>query len=520
VDGYLIGIDAGTSVVKAVVFDLDGNELSRAGRNVPIQNPRSHMAEENMDQVWQAATEVLQEILKGSGVDPASILALSVTAQGDGSWMIGADGNPVGPAILWTDGRAGDIIDRWYADGTVSRQFDITGCGPYAGSTSPVLRWRIENQPELLGSGAKNLWCKDWVEYKLTGDISTDASDPSLMGIDVRTRHWSHEAMETLGIAQAEEWLPPIKAPTDLCGEVSRAAAQATGLRPGTPVFKGQFDVTASSLGVGVVSPGDAMAVVGTAGIVTVATDDVEAGFTPKDVGWLIPHTNRTWIRGLGMSCCTPNLDWFLREFGDPIRTESEARGDKVMWNLIDEKLQQVPVGSEGIIFHGYLAPGGERAPFVKPSARGSFNGITGSHNRDHMLRSVYEGIAYGIRDCIDSVPTDIRQVSIAGGGAASPIWSQIFADVLGRRIVVAAGTEYGAKGAAIVAGVGSGAYSSYEEGVAATVNVAREHEPNQANHELYNEFFAVYRKQREATQANWDDLQRAVRKVHDAVHA
>jgi len=517
VDGYIIGVDAGTSVVKAVVFDLAGNELARAGRNVPIHNPQHHMAEEDMHEVWTAATEVLNEILHNSNVNPADILALSVTAQGDGSWMIDANGEPVGPAILWTDGRAGDIIDRWYADGTVSRQFGITGCGPYAGSASPVLRWRLENQPELVGSGAINLWCKDWVEYKLTGDISTDPSDPSLMGIDVRTRDWSDEALEIFGLSKARDWLPPLKAPTELCGEVTREAAEATGLRAGTPVFKGQFDVTASSLGVGVVSPGDAMAVVGTAGIVTIATDDVESAFQPPDVGWIIPHSPNTWIRGLGMSCCTPNLDWYLREFGDPFRAQveiGEGGGGNGLFKVLDETLQQVPVGSGGVIFHGYLAPGGERAPFVKPSARGSFNGITGSHDRRYLLRSIYEGIAYGIRDCLDSVPTQVRHVSLAGGGAASPVWSQIFADVLGRPIVIAAGSEFGAKGAAIAAGVGCGAYASYEEGVAATVVVAREHEPNPANTEIYDEFFAVYRSIRESTASNWDRLQGAVRKA------
>jgi sugar (pentulose or hexulose) kinase len=150
----------------------------------------------------------------------------------------------------------------------------------------------------------------------------------------------------------------------------------------------------------------------------------------------------------------------------------------------------------------------------VKPSARGSFNGITGSHDRRYLLRSIYEGIAYGIRDCLDSVPTAVRHVSLAGGGAASPVWSQIFADVLGRPIVIAAGSEFGAKGAAIAAGVGCGAYASYEEGVAATVVVAREHEPNPANTEIYDEFFAVYRSIRESTASNWDRLQGAVRKA------
>jgi sugar (pentulose or hexulose) kinase len=512
---FIMGLDAGTSVVKAAVFDLEGNELSRSARTVPIHNPQPHLAEEDMNQVWTAATEAIRESVAGVSAQPEEIIGLSVTAQGDGSWMIDAKGDPYDHAILWTDGRAGDIIDGWYADGTVSRGFPTTGGGPYAGSTCAVLKWRLENQPELVGSGATNLWCKDWVEYKLTGDKSSDPSDTSLFGIDVRTRDWSDSVLDTYGLSAGRDLLPPLRAPTDICGEVTAEAAALTGLRAGLPVYKGQIDIAASSLGVGVARPGDCMAVIGTAGIVTVATDDIDSAFVPKDVGWTIPHGPETWIRALGMNCCTPNLDWYLREFGDPLRAEAASRGNGgSLFALLDEKIQQVPVGSGGVIFHGYLAPGGERAPFVKPSARGSFNGITGGHDRLHLLRAIYEGIAYGIRDCLDSIPVEVPTVRMAGGGANSQVWSQLFADVLGRQVVIPAGTEFGAKGAAISAGVGVGAYASYEEGVDSTVNIIREHDPVESRTRLYDEFFEVYKAIRETTESNWDRLQNATRKA------
>ena len=166
------------------------------------------------------------------------------------------------------------------------------------------------------------------------------------------------------------------------------------------------------------------------------------------------------------------------------------------------------------MIFHGYLAPGGERAPFIKPSARGMFNGITGGHTRWHLLRAVYEGVAYGIRDCLDSIPTRVDTVRMAGGGANSPVWAQIFADVLGRRIVVPAGSEFGAKGAAIVAGVGLGVFDSYEAGVDATVEIVREYEPDRAKTAIYDDFFGIYRELREATINSWDKLQAATRRA------
>lgn len=512
--GYILGIDAGTSVVKAAVFDEAGNELGRGARNVPIVNPQPHLAEEDMTQVWIAAAEAISHALTSSAVRAEEILAVSATGQGDGSWIIDAHGRPVGPAMLWTDGRAGQIIDRWYADGSVSAQFEISGSGPYAGTTSALIRWRLENQPGDFDDGASVLWCKDWIEYKLTGDVSSDPSDASLAGIDTRAREWSHEVLDIWGISKAAASLPRLRKPTDVCGVVTEEAAGLTGLKAGTPVFKGQMDITASSLGVGVALPGDCMAVIGTAGIVTVATDDVTGPFAPRDVGWVIPHTDETWIRALGMNCCTPNVDWFLREFGSDFRAEASASPGAGLFEHLDRRLLATPLGSGGVIYHGYLAPGGERAPFVKPSARGSFNGLTGSHTREHLLRAVYEGVAYGIRDCLDAIPTPVDTVRMAGGGANSAVWCQIFADVLGRRIAVPAGTEFGAKGAAIVAGVGLGLYSDYADGVSRAVNVLREYEPDPRRTALYDGFFSVYRSLRHGSEQTWDELQALTREA------
>ena len=510
---YLMGIDAGTSVIKAAIFDSRGNELSRGAHNVPIINPTTYMAEEDMDTVWVAATLAIRDAIEGSAVKPDEIVAVSATGQGDGTWLVDADGVPAGPAILWTDGRAGDIIDAWYADGTISRQFQISGLGPYAGTASALLRWRAENQRELL-DGAINLWCKDWIEYNLTGDLSTDPSDASLAGIDVRTRQWSLEVLNHFGLTDVRNVLPELKTPITQIGTVTHTAAGLTGLAEGTPVFKGQMDITASSLGVGVARPGDCMAVIGTAGIVTVATDDLGDRIEPDDVGWVIPHSPTTWIRALGMNSCTPNLDWYLREFGGSFRRESEARGPQFsFFDYLDEVVDGVPVGSRGVLFHGYTAPGGERAPFVKPSARASFIGITGAHTRNDLLRAVYEGVAYGIRDCLDAIPTEVKTVRMAGGGANSPVWSQIFADVLGRDVVVPAGTEFGAKGAAIVAGVGVGLFDSYEQGADQTVTILRRYRPKKKRTALYDEYFAIYREYREAMPPIWDKLQTITRR-------
>lgn len=508
---YLIGIDAGTSVIKAALFDLRGNEINRGARNVPIHNPTPIMAEEDMMEVWYAAVGAINDCLTGSGVESTDIIGLSLTGQGDGSWLIDKDGEPAGPAILWTDGRAGPKLMEMIGDGTISKQFKHSGNGPYAGTTTMVMRWRLDNQPELL-EGATNMWCKDWIGYKLTGVAATDPSDPGLSCIDVSTREYSDEVFEAYGIESVQPIMAKVIAPTDLLGKVTEEAAGVTGLCKGLRVFKGQMDITASSLGVGVVEPGDCMAVVGTAGIVTVATDDPANAIDPPDTGWMIPHTDKTSIRSMGMSFCTPNLDWFLREYGSAFRDEAAAQTEGNLYEYLDQAVQSVPAGSRGVIFHGYLAPGGERAPFVQPDARGSFSGINNVHTRFDMLRAVYEGVCYGIRDCLDAIPIEVEVVRMAGGGANSPVWAQMFADVLGKKIVVPAGTEFGAKGAAIVAGLGTGEFESYQDAAAKTVHIVREYTPDPEKTKVYDQFFPVYKKIREAMLNIWTDLQDAVR--------
>jgi sugar (pentulose or hexulose) kinase len=239
---YLLGIDAGTSVIKAAVFSETGTEMSRGAGTVPIINPSPNEAEEDMHRVWSAAATAIREAIVGSSVRPSEIVAVSVTGQGDGSWLIDENGKPKGNAILWTDGRTGKIIDQWYEDGTISKQFKTSGLGPYAGTASAVLRWRKDNQPENL-EGATQLWAKDWIAYNLTDDISTDGSDASLAGIDVRTRQWDDSVLETFGIKDIKHVLPPIKESTDLAGEVTAKAAGQTGLKAGIQGADGHHGV-------------------------------------------------------------------------------------------------------------------------------------------------------------------------------------------------------------------------------------------------------------------------------------
>jgi sugar (pentulose or hexulose) kinase len=244
---------------------------------------------------------------------------------------------------------------------------------------------------------------------------------------------------------------------------------------------------------------------------------DVSGAWEPAGIGVTVAHTATTWLRNLGISCATPSLDWFLREFGDSYRAQAAQRKDQSLYDVLDETISRVPAGSEGIIFHAYLSPCGERAPFARTSARGSFNGLTETHGRDHMLRALYEGVAFGMRDSLEAIPVKTATVRLGGGGARSPVWAQMFADVLGRTVLVPEGTEFGARGAVMSAGVGAGIYASFQDAAERAVRVGRVYQPNENHRRLYDRMFGIYRELRVSASQSWDGLQATLREATPA---
>lgn len=505
---YLLGIDGGTSVVKCCIMDLEGNELGTADRKIPIDVPQNNWAEEDMGKIWTGVTEIIPEVIAKTKITADEIIAIGVTAQGDGSWLVDEYNEPVGPAILWTDGRAGEIVNNWMKDGIVNEAYNYTGTGPYAGSTNSVLRWRVENQPDVLKKSHKNIWCMDWIELCLTGVVSTDESNTSLFGLDIKNRTYSDEVLKLYGLESIKGLLPELQQSMDIMGTVTADAAAKTGLKAGTPVVKGMFDVVACATGVGAVKAGDACSILGT----TCFNEAIfsEPAFEPRNVGMSICHgVPGLFLKAMGVNYGTPNLDWFLREFGLKYKQEAEKRGVNV-FDVLAEVITRVPDGSNGVIYSPYLCPGGERAPFVKPEARAQFFGLTEEHTCDDMLKAVYEGVGLAMRDCYDSIPGSISNVSLSGGGARSSEWCQILANITGKDMKVPAGTEFGAKGVAMFAAVAVGEFANIEEAVAKCVSIEREFAPDAAATVKYDGLFKVYNKVRHDVFETWDLLAEA----------
>ena len=272
---YFIGIDAGTSVMKSVLFDENGREVDVAQAKVPVLNPKPGHQEQHMADVWDAAKDTLRRIVGSAGADIDKLEGIGVTGQGAGTWLVDESGSPVRDAILWTDGRAADIIRQWESDGTAREVFKICGNIQYPGCQSSILKWLADNEPDSLKKAAKTLWCKDWVVYNLTGRMVTDASDASVSFLDVRTREYDPKLLELMGIADHAGLLPNMVPCSEVTDEVRPALAQELGLPAHVKVVLSPFDMVASSLGVGAVNHGDACSILGTALISEVTQSEI-----------------------------------------------------------------------------------------------------------------------------------------------------------------------------------------------------------------------------------------------------
>lgn len=500
---YLLGIDAGTSVIKSILFDADGRELFGVGREIALLHPAETHVEQEMIAVWQTVVATVQQLIADAGCPPASIAAIGVTGQGDGTWLVDAEHKPLRNAITWLDGRTGDFAGQAQSNGLSQDYFAITGTALNTSNQALHLRWLQEHEPALLQAASAALRAKDWIFLQLTGVVSTDESDASHTYFSVQSRRYDPAVLELLGIVHLRHLLPPARPAAENRAPLLSGVAVQLGLTPGTPVVAGPFDVAAADLGAGVINPGDACTILGTAGIHQVVIAEPVA--QPENQGYTMCHApaNRL-VRLLPTMTGVLNLQWFVQEFfaGEVAAAEREGRSS---WLELEELANNVALGSEGILYHPYIDPAGERSPFVRPDARAQFSGLRLGHRRATLLRAVYEGVVLSAMDCYDHLGVRLTTLTLAGGGARSAFWAQMFADALGCQVQVMAGTEFGAKGAALNAGVAVGVYDSYAAAVARTVTPERSFRPDLANTVLYRKLLSLYRETYQAMFPVWE---------------
>lgn len=493
----LVGVDAGTTNIKTATFTLEGKELTRAARETPLEMPREGWVEQDMAATWDRAAATIREAVDALGGD-AEVIALGVTGQGDGCWLIDGDGEPVRDAILWSDGRAADYLPAWKENGTADRIREITGSDLFAGAALPILQWLADNEPGALADAETVFFCKDWIKYRATGRRVMDYSDASLPFLDIESRSYSAAVPELVDIPGMVDLLPPLADGTEVVGTVTGAAAERTGLPAGTPVVSGVIDIAASAIGCGAVAPGDSSSVIGTTSLNQTFLAEPPAELTGH--GFTLAVLEDRYCRTMASMAGTPNLDWLLSEMTPEWDFEDAERAAR-----------SAPATGKGLLYHPYLSASGERSPFNDPNARGQFLGLSPTHDRADMVRAVYEGVALAMRDCYEYIDVDADRVTVSGGGARSDLWCQLFADCLDSKVVVPEGEEFGARGVALLAGVGVGEIDDLESTVRETTTYEQVWEPRDRYVRIYDEWYEAYRDAYEEMADVWQRRARAV---------
>jgi erythritol kinase (D-erythritol 1-phosphate-forming) len=487
----ILSVDAGTTMVKAVVFDGDGRELALARQATVVRRPRPGFSEQDMLSVWDAVVSTVRQVARAS---PEPVDLLAFTAQGDGCWLVDEQSNPTGPAILWNDARAAGIVQAWDEAGALADAYRVNGTLAFPGTSSAILAWLREHDPERLARSHKALYCDGWLNLRLTGQFAVDTSDAASPFLDVRRARYSEDVLRILGLEWVEKLLPDLLPDDGRDGALIPAAGTVLGLRPGIPVVMAPFDIASTALGIGAVQPGQSCSILGTTLCTEVVVDGPDLDGTPS--GMNIPlGVPGLYLRAFPTLAGAEVITWGMRLIGldDP--------------NWLSDLAGRTEPGAHGLFFQPYLSPAGERAPFRDAHARGALLGLSFEHTRAHIARAMLEGLTFVIRECLEAsggTPTELR---VCGGGANSAFWCQLIADVTGLPTRRSADTEIGARGAALTGLVATGAEPDLATAARKHVHIRDLFEPDRAYAEQYGQLFADYRELRDQAAAGWPHI-------------
>ena len=430
----LIGVDLGTSMIKAAAFSPEGESLAVASRRPTLRHLSHDRIEQDFEEVVAAVGTVVAEVRAAAGREPT---AVGITGQSDGLWLLDADGHPVRPAVSWLDGRGNPYLQRWMDDGTYEAVFRRNGNAMFAGSHAPLMAALADGDPAALDRAATASYLKDGILQRLTGVRVTEASDASLPFLDTRTRQYDPEILRLLGLERHARLLAPVAPSPARAHPLNAAGAALTGLPVGLPVHAGPFDLPACAIGAGVDRLGDGLITLGTTLACQVLRDAVDTTGEPMGMTLCMPEEGR-WLRAVPAMVGTASLDWVLALVG--------AKPPE-----LEALLAESRPGARGVTALPYFAATGERAPFCDVSARGQLVGLTMGTGRADLVMAVCESVAYAARHCIEAAGLDGR-LSVCGGGVGSRVWVQMVADVLQQPLHIARRPEVGARGAAMAA--------------------------------------------------------------------
>lgn len=477
-----IGIDTSTTATKALIIDEAGNVLGVASSEYTYETPQALWSEQDPALWWTATIESIQNVVKKTGVDANQIKGIGLTGQMHGLVLLDEKGDVLRPSILWNDQRTAAQCDSIRLKLGRKNLIRITGNDALTGFTAPKILWVQEHEPEIWKRTRHILLPKDYVRYKLTDTLTMDRADGAgTILFDLAKRDWSVKVLSTLGIPV--DYMPPTCEGTDATGGLSPSAAKTLGLPAGIPVFGGGGDQAASAVGTGAVRAGVVSISLGTSGVVFATTD--EPTIEPDGRLHAFCHSvpGKWHLMGVMLSAAG-SLRWHRDTFAP-----------STDYDTLLASVEKIPAGSDGLFFLPYLT--GERTPHPDPLARGAFVGLTVRHNLSHLTRSVLEGVSFGLRDSFELMKNaglkNINQVRVTGGGARSPLWRQILADILQAEVVTVNTVEGAAYGAALLAATGAGAFANVESACDATIQITGRISPDK-DQSVYEKLYPLYR--------------------------
>lgn len=451
-DAFL-GIDAGTTNVKALLLDGGGALLAARSAPVSLMRPFPGASEIDMGALWAIVASLTAALRQDAPGAFSALRGVGVCAQGDGLWAITEGGEPAGPAILWNDTRASGFpdIDMAGLDEYLVAQ---SSTALFPGALPMILKWLSLNDQGYYRRIHRAAHAKDWLNFRLTGRFVSDCTDFSTAGIDIFRRQHVTALYDKLHIPEAAAMLPELVDTRSIIGTVSAAAARETGIPEGTPVSAGVMDVISTALGAGVSAPGDGCIILGTTLCNEILLDETQVDITDRRGSTLNSVYPGRYLRVMAALSGTSTVDWAKGVLAPELSFEELAA-----------ELTHIPPGSRGILYQPYIA--GERAPFRNPFACGGFHGLTVRHTRFDMLRAVYEGMALSIRDCFSSLPAATGKLYLSGGGARSGFTCGLVASALSRPVYRLREEDLAARGAVRALKLALGMSDGVETGAA-----------------------------------------------------
>lgn len=496
---YFIGLDVGTSGAKALLINEMGEVISSATNEYPMLTPKPNWTEQNPEDWWEASKKSIQSV--ASKVKKDEIEGIGLTGQMHGLVTLDDNLNVVRPCIMWNDQRTVKECDGITTKIGFEKLIKITGNQVLTGFTAPKILWIKNNEPGNYDRISKILLPKDYIRFRLTGELATDVSDASGTSLlNVPERSWSNEILTILEIPK--EWMPELYESAEITGRVKKELCDELNLPENLIVAAGGGDQAAGGVGTGTVSEGITSLVLGTSGVVFAHSDKPRIEASGKVHSFCHAVPNAWHVMGVTLSAAG-SLQWYRNTFHNGVD-----------YSELTKAAEEIQPGSEGLFFLPYLS--GERTPYPDPNAKGTFIGATVRHNSSHFTRAVLEGVAYSLRDCFElneSLGVKTDQVRISGGGAKSKMWIQILSDLLNKEIVTLTSTEGAPYGSAILAAVASGKFNSVNEACSSIIKIKSTTTPNKENINIYEDFYNIYKNLYGTLKSTFVNISNAVEK-------